>query len=105
MKIKEREREMMLQHTNEEMSEAKIEQANASLSLTRNDVEMKVACSDDKNSLSDMMGQEEKSSTQAQEMQVQPDSKKEETISKTIFKEKKKKIKAKQSKQEIKSKI
>jgi hypothetical protein len=31
-------------------------------------------------------------------MQVQPDSKKEETISKTIFKEKKKKIKAKQSK-------
>lgn len=98
MKNKEREREMMLQQTNEEMSEAKIEQANASLSLIRNDVEMKVACSDDKNSLSDMMGQDEKSSTQAQEMQVQPDSKKEETISKTILKEKKIKIKAKQSK-------
>jgi hypothetical protein len=38
------------------MTETRVEEANASLSAARNDVEMKVVGSDDKNSLSDMMG-------------------------------------------------
>ena len=36
------------------MNEARLEEAIGSAS--KNDVEMKVACSDEKNSLSDMMG-------------------------------------------------